>query len=475
MAEPANPAGQLQMARAFSAFANPRAAGHWMSYFALTTNASVLDSLEFARYSLQLGRTEAARRQLASVQETNSVGVLLARAALETNATVAGFLLATARRLAETSGEKLAVATTSYASASLEAQLAGRAAIMELAGAGDRAAQLLLLTQSGTNAAFAVASFERFPANRWLPELQPVADLVAGRVRTAEPLLERLRQRPDDLELAAALANLGADLTSPQLLVASLRHTGLFLLQLDQLCAQLRWRELGLLVMEAQRALPLDLRSGLAALAAFRQDDTNTAHAHLLTALAETGNVLGGQSGFVPGRLLGLAQIARAHRYPELEGEAWLRLIREPELREPGSHRLFELGRRSRRLTWVAAAAKQLADGEPTSAWFGTWVYARCLLQMSATGVPEPLGRQPDSVVAGILRHALLGETELALDGLEAAAAWPQKPARLRLVSALVYQRTGRSGDRRRALAELATEELFPEELSLLRQLQAGE
>jgi hypothetical protein len=462
LVEPANVAGQLQLARAYSAYSNPKALVHWLNYFALTTNAGVLPSLEFARFNLQLGQPEAARKHLLTLRDTNSAAVLVVRAALETNAAAVEALLAAAQRRAGSPGEKLAVAVTSLGAPSAAAQLAGRSAIMALARSGDSPAQLLLLTQPGTNAAFAAASFE-LGTNRWLPEWQPLADLILGRSRSAGSLLERLQQQPDSSGLASALAGAGVDLVTPELIVASRRHVALFFTQADQLCAQRRWLELEQLVNEPERKLPADLQAGLGAIAAFGRGDTNTAKARLLTALAAAANA--------PSRLLGLARLAADKGYPELEAQSWMRLGKESELREMGGRRLFALGQQQRRLEWIAAGAKQLSRDDPASAWFGTWVYASCVLQMNAVGVPEPQGQQPDSVVAAILRNAFLGRTEQALTGVESTTGWPVKPARLQLVAAFAYQRAGLHSELRRALAGIRRQELLPEEVSLLNTL----
>lgn len=462
--EVANPAGQLQLARAYSAFSNPKALVPWLNYFALSTNVSPLASLEFARFNLQLGQPEAARKHLLTLKDTNNPAVLTVRAALETNAATSEALLSAAQRLASSPGEKLAVAVTAFSSPSPAAQRAGRGTIMGLARAGESAAQLFLLMQPGTNAALAVSSFEQ-GTNRWLPEHQPLADLIAGRSRSAETLLAKLQAQPEDLGLAAALANAGIDIATPELAVASRKHAGLFFIQADQLCAQRRWAELEQIVNEPSRKLPEDLQAGLAAIAANGRGDTNTANARMLTSLAAASRA--------PSRLLGLARLGAGKGYPELEAQALMRLSKEAELREAGGRRLFELGQQHRRLDWMAAGARQLANEDASSAWFGTWVYASCILQMSAVGVPEPLGKQPDSIVAGILRHTLLGQTDQALTGLESTAAWPNKPTRLQLVAALTYERAGLHSEFRRTLPGIKAGELLPEEVSLLKTLQA--
>ncbi|HTH46498.1 MAG TPA: hypothetical protein VMB21_03205 [Candidatus Limnocylindria bacterium] len=461
--EPANPDGQLQMARAYSAYSNPKALVHWLNYFALSTNVSALASLEFARFNLQLGQPEAARRHLLTLRDTNSPAVLVVRAALETNAATAQALLEAAQRLAVSPGEKLAVAVTGFASPSAALQLAGRGTIMNLARAGESAAQLFLLTQPGTNAAFAVASFE-LGKRPWLPEWQPLADLISGRSRSAEALVAKLREQPENLGLAQALANAGVDIATPRLELASRSHPGLFFLQADQLCAQRRWAELDQIVNAPGRHLPQDLQAGLGSIAAFGLGDTNTANARMLTALAAAANA--------PSRLLGLARLGAGKGYPELEAQALMRLGKEAELRDSGGHRLFEMGQQHRRLDWVAAGAQQLAHEDPASAWFGTWVYARCILQLNAVGVPEPQGHQPDSVLAAILRNAFLGRSEQALSGVESTAGWPTKPARLQLAAALAYQRAGLHSELRRTLATIRPGELLPEEVALLNSLR---
>lgn len=467
--EVGNPAGQLQLARAYSAYSNPRALIHWLNYFALTPAAGALPSLEFARFNLQLGQPDVARQHLrqTSLKETQSAAVLLVLASLETNATTIETLLASAQRLAKSPGEKLAVAVTGYASPSAKAQLAGRSTIMELAAAGDSGAQNVLLTQPGTNAIFAAASFELAPTNHWLPEWQPVADLVTGRSKSPDSLITRLRLEPDNLGLASALVNLGVLITTPELTATSRDHPGLFFLQADQLSALDRWAELDQLVNDPLRKLPADLRAGFAAVAAHGQGDTNVATAQMLTALAAA------QSS--PPRVLGLARLAAGKGFPEFEAEAWQRLNQESELREVGGKRLYELGQQFRRLDWIAAGSKKLAHDDPASDWFGVWVYSRCLLQLSAAAVPEPTGHQPEAILGGILRHALLGHTDQALAGIEATAAWPQRHSRFQLVAALVYQRAGLHSELRRTLAELKTDGLLPEELALLRQIKGGQ
>ena len=463
-----NPNGQLQLARAHAAYSNPRALVHWLNYFALVPEPSLSASLEFTHYNLLLGRPGAPRRQLlqASPKLTNSLPILVTLAALETNASAVESLLDRARGQIRTPTERLAVAVTGCGSVSSREVVAGRRAIVELAGAGDYAAQAYLLTQPGTNAAFAAASFEHYPTNRWLPTWQPVADLLAGRTRDSAPLVARLRAEPENLDLANALANHGVNVVTPALADVSRTHVGLFFIQADQLCAQRRWSELDQLVNDPRRNLPDDLQAGLAALAAFGQGDTNTAQARVITALAATQGS--------PPRLLGLARLAADKGCEELEAEAWLHLNEESELRDTGGRRLYELGRRFRRLNWIAAGAKKLSHDDPASDWFGVWAYSRCLLQMNAAGVPEPTGPHAESVLAAVLRNTFLNRTDLALARIESRPDWSRIHPRFRLVAALTYQRAGLHSELRRALDGFPREELLPEELNLLRQLQSA-
>jgi hypothetical protein len=152
-----------------------------------------------------------------------------------------------------------------------------------------------------------------------------------------------------------------------------------------------------------------------------------------------------------------------------------MQLNKESELRDIGGQRLFELGQRFQRLTWIAAAAKKLAHDDPTTDWFGVWVYARCLLQMNAAGVPEPTGGQAESALGRALRHAMLNQTDKALALIENTPNWSQSHPRFRLVAAFVYQRAGLRSELRRTLEGFGPEGLLPEELALLRQIQPRE
>jgi hypothetical protein len=463
-----NPNGQLQLARAYSAYSNPKALVHWLNYFALAPDAGALPSLEFARYNILLGQPDVARRQLrqASLKQPESAAVLMALASLETNTATVEALLADARRFAKSPGERFAAAVTGYASLSAKEQVAGRRTILELAGAGDSAAQAFLLKQPGTNALFALRNFELTPTNRWRPEWQPVADLVAGRARDSGPLVTRLQAEPDNLDLATALANQGVDVATPALMPLSRSHVGLFFIQADQLCAQHRWGELDQLVNDPHRKLPGDLQAGLAALASFGLGDTNTGNARVIAALAAT-------QGSAP-RLFGLAQLAADKGCAEFEAEAWMRLDQESELRETGGRRLYELGQRFQRLKWIAAGAKKLSRDNPATDWFGVWVYSRCLLQLSAAGVPEPTGHQPEALLAAALRNTLLNRTDQALAQIESHPKWSEIHPRFRLVAALAYQRAGLHSELRRTLAGFTEEGLLPEEAALLRQIEKG-
>ena len=463
-----NPNGQLQLARAYSAYSNPRALVHWLNYFALVPEPSLSASLEFTHYNLLLGRPEAARRQLlqAGPKLTNRLAILVTLASLETNASAVESLLERARVRSRTPTERLAVAVIGCESASPREVVAGRRTIVELAGAGDYTAQGYLLTQPGTNAAFAAASFEHYPTNRWLPTWQPVADLLAGRTRNAAPLVARLQAEPENLDLANALANQGVNLVTPALADASRTHVGLFFIQADQLCAQRRWAELDQLVSDPSRKLPGDLQAGLAAVASFGQGDTNTARARVMTALAAAQGS--------PPRLLGLARLAADKGYVEFEAEAWLHLNEESELRDTSGRRLYELGERFHRLDWIAAGAKKLSHDDPASDWFGVWAYSRCLQQMNAAGVPEPTGPHAESVLAAVLRNTLLNRTDLALARIESRPDWSRIHPRFRLVAALTYQRAGLHSELRRALDGFPKDGLLPEELDLLRQIQSA-
>lgn len=461
---PWNPPGQLQMARALSMISHPHAFPHWQDYFAMDTNLPVLPSLEFARFNLQLGRPLAARQHLLGVKDTNNLAVLLALATLETNAVAAGDLLLAARRLARTSDERMAVATTAFNAAWPEAQLAGRNDIMEMARSGDAHAQVFLLTQPGTNAHFAAASFELGGTNRWRPEWQPVADLVAGRSRSAAPLLAELERDPGNLHLAAALANLGTNVATPTLLASSRTNVALFFLQADQMRHQHRWEELESVAGDAKRGLPEDLKSALGALAAHGRGDTNNAYKRMTLALEASKGM--------PARLLGLARFAQQDGYAEFEAAAWLFIGSEPELGDVGGRRLFELGVRNSRIDWIASGAEILAHGDATSSWFGTWVYARCMAQHAAGDIPEPKGEERDSVVAAILRFALRGDVDEAFERIAATRDWSDQPVRLRLVKALAYDRAGQRSDVRRELAAITNlVGLLPEELALYRKL----
>jgi hypothetical protein len=462
-----NPNGQLQLARAYSAYLNPRALVHWLNYFALAPDTGARPNLEFARYILLLGQPDVARRQLrqASLKQPDSTAVLVALASLETNTATVEALLADARRFAKSPGERFAAAVTGFDSPSVREQAAGRRAILELAGAGYSTAQAFLLTQPGTNAGFALRNFELSRTNRWLPEWQPVADLVAGRIQDAAPLVARLQSDPNNLDLANVLANHDINIATPALTRASRKQVGLFCIQADQLCAQRRWSELEDLVNDPLRKLPGDLQAGFAALAAFGQGDTNTAHAQMLSALAAT-------QGSTP-RLLGLVRLAADKDWPEFEAEAWLRLDHESIYREAGGRRLYDLGQRFRRLNWVAAGAKKLSRDDPANDWFGVWAYSVCLLQQNAAGVPEPKGRQPEALLATALRHTLLGQTDLALALIESRTNWSQSHPRFRLVAALAYQQAGLHSELRRTLADLPAGDLMPEELALLHELQS--
>ncbi len=463
-----NPNGQLQLARAYSAYSNPRALVHWLNYFALVPEPSLSASLEFTHYNLLLGRPETARRQLlqAGPKLTNSLAVLVTLASLETNVSAVESLLERARAQTRTPTERLAVAVIGCGSASPREVVAGRRTIVELAAAGDYSAQGYLLTQPGTNAAFAAASFEHYPTNRWLPTWQPVADLVAGRTRNAGPLVARLQAEPENLDLANALANHGVNLVTPALADASRTHVGLFFIQADQLCAQRRWGELDQLVNDPRRKLPGDLQAGLAAVASFGQGDTNTAQSRVIIAVAATQGS--------PPRLLGLARLGADKGYVELEAEAWLHLNEESELRDTGGRRLYELGSRFHRLDWIAVGAKKLSHDDPASDWFGVWAYSRCLQQMNAAGVPEPTGPHAESVLAAVLRNTLLNRTDLALARIESRPDWSRIHPRFRLVAALTYQRAGLHSELRRALEGFPREGLLPEELDLLRQIQSA-
>ena len=442
---------QRRAAHFFGALGNANAFIFWHNLFLLEPPQTD-DVMAFSDWCQRVGREDLISTLL---PDSDAAEVQLARALTTTNVFERVTVL---DRLATNASPVVRFETALQGCVSTNGAWVrvGRERMLRLAAEPFSMAQMFLLIQPAAQAVLAAQSLEELRPNPWVPEWKPMADFLLRGV----PLEESVRQQGrTNLAIATFLRRQNQSLLRPDWLRSSLTNYPLFLLQAEQLADLGQWSDLLAYCGQTNRSMLPEMRHAMSMLCEQRLGVQDEAFRHQTEAIQVARDH--------PARLLNLLNFSRANQYPELTAAVLREFCQLPGWRAKASTLLFQLGATERRLPWMVEGAEYLAGDDVTSPWYGAWVYGRALYEKDLAGIRAPVGNAPDQLIAKAMLFARQGDTDRALDAIEAIPSG-YRNTHWRVAAAFVYRLANQRAQSQDLIRRINLEECFAEERYLL-------
>lgn len=442
---------QRRAAHFFGALGNANAFIFWHNLFLLEPPQAD-DVMAFSNWCQRVGREELIPAML---PDRDTAEIQLARALTTTNVFERVTVL---DRLATNPSPvvRFETALQGCVSTNVAWIRIGRQRMLKLAAEPYSMAQMYLLIQPAAEAVLAAQSLEQIKTDPWLPEWKPMADFVLRGV----PLEDSLRQQGrTNLAIATFLRRQNQSLLRPDWIRSSLTNYPLFLLQAEQLADQGQWSDLLAFCSQTNRVMLPEMRQAIAMLSQRHLGAMDEAFRHQTEAI----QIARGH----PARLLNLLNFSRANRFVDLTAEVLREFCQLPGWRTKASLLLFEMGTVEKRLPWMVEGAEYLAGDDRTSPWYGAWVYGRALYEKDLDQLKPPVGDSPDQLMARALLLARQGDSERALDAIDAVPDG-YRNTHWRVAAAFVYRQANQRARAQDMIRRINLEECFDEERLLL-------